>query len=124
MSATKTCTTCGKVKPLRGFHKKNINKDGYQDKCKACTKQYMLERSLAKLGLSLEEYQTMVEQHSNLCGICYTEELSGAGLCIDHDHSNNKVRGLLCNRCNRGLGLLGDGMESIKAVVAYLEKTQ
>jgi hypothetical protein len=43
------------------------------------------------------------------------------GLAVDHDHKTGKVRGLLCDNCNNGLGKLGDNIESLKAMVIYLE---
>ena len=43
-------------------------------------------------------------------------------LCVDHSHQSNKIRGLLCYRCNYGIGLLNDNSDQIRAAADYLEK--
>ena len=43
-------------------------------------------------------------------------------LCLDHDHTTKKFRGWLCNKCNRGLGYLGDTVSAIRLAVRYLER--
>lgn len=39
---------------------------------------------------------------------------------MDHDHQTLVVRGLLCGKCNKGLGLLGDSVESLTRARDYL----
>ena len=43
-------------------------------------------------------------------------------LCLDHDHKTGKFRGWVCDRCNTGLGKLGDSVEGLRKAVAYLER--
>ena len=43
-------------------------------------------------------------------------------LCVDHHHFTNEVRGLLCQRCNRAIGLLGDDPTVIRSAINYLTK--
>lgn len=62
----------------------------------------------------------MRDEHAGRCGICGKEPRSG--FVIDHDHKTGRVRGLLCQRCNSGLGSLGDSIEGLKAAIAYLER--
>ena len=50
------------------------------------------------------------------CQICSSTHK----LCIDHCHVTGKVRGMLCNSCNRGIGLLKDNPEVLMAAVKYL----
>lgn len=71
-------------------------------------------------GITLEDYEKLVEEHQGLCAIC--GDLKGLGLFIDHDHDTGKVRGLLCNRCNAGIGFLGDSLQIAQRAVAYLRK--
>jgi len=70
------------------------------------------------------DYNEMVERQQNLCAICKQPERNGykgrTELCVDHDHSTGKVRGLLCNHCNRALGLLGDNISSLTNAINYL----
>ena len=44
------------------------------------------------------------------------------GLCVDHCHASGKVRGLLCRKCNMGLGLYDENPEFVRAALAYLEQ--
>jgi len=43
--------------------------------------------------------------------------------CIDHDHETGLIRGLLCGRCNTGLGLLGDNIKALINAVEFVENT-
>jgi len=51
-----------------------------------------------------------------------TEEGRGFHMNVDHDHKTGKVRGLLCNGCNRGLGLLKE--ENLLSAIQYLEQAK
>jgi hypothetical protein len=59
-------------------------------------------------GLSLLQLETMWEEQEGKCKLCLIPlEWAGKGknkMCIDHDHKTGRVRGLLCDVCNRGLG--------------------
>ena len=57
---------------------------------------------------------------SDCCEICGSKK----ELCYDHDHITMEFRGVLCRGCNRSLGQLGDNLESIMKVVAYLKGTK
>ncbi len=67
-------------------------------------------------GLTLEQFNTMSETQNGKCLICKNE----AELVVDHCHSTGKVRGLLCNPCNRGLGQFSDSLEFLNNAVSYL----
>lgn len=69
-------------------------------------------------GITREEYDAMVARQEGKCLVCLQE------LYIDHDHATGKIRGLLCNRCNAGLGFLGDDVERVRAAARYLETGQ
>lgn len=60
-----------------------------------------------KYGITIEEYQIMLESQQNKCAIC---ERHGSTLqktlCVDHNHVTGKIRGLVCSPCNRTLGFL------------------
>lgn len=74
-------------------------------------------------GLTREEYFNLLNTQNNKCAICFTEKISGKSrLAIDHDHTTGKVRGLLCNQCNRGLGYLRDDITRFRSAIDYLER--
>lgn len=50
--------------------------------------------------------------------------ISGKALALDHCHKTGVFRGWLCARCNMGLGLLGDGVESVQRAIDYLKRSQ
>jgi hypothetical protein len=78
--------------------------------------------------LSLEEYARMLHAQNYVCAICEQPEtrLGGDGkpvsLHVDHDHKTDKVRALLCYKCNSALGSMGDDPTRLRAAIRYLEK--
>jgi hypothetical protein len=70
-------------------------------------------------GITVEDYNRMLEEQNGGCYICGKEDNNRA-LSIDHDHSTGKVRGLLCSNHNRALGLMGDDPEIVLAAHKYL----
>jgi len=81
---------------------------------------YVRKNNLAKFGITPEEYDGLLAAQAGVCAICGGDNGSKR-LAVDHDHDTGVIRGLLCNQCNRGLGLLGDSAESIRRVLDYLE---
>lgn len=88
-------------------------------------------RLIKTFGINLEEYNEMLISQNNGCAICGeappTEEKTErkfAHLPVDHCHTTGKVRGLLCHRCNRGIGFLGDSIPYLKNAILYLQKHQ
>lgn len=74
-------------------------------------------------GITLDEYNQMLENQDYKCAICGNEdEVEGRRLAIDHCHTEGKVRGLLCGKCNRGLGLFYDNATLLKNAISYLDK--
>jgi hypothetical protein len=75
-------------------------------------------------GITLEEYNTMLEEQNGVCGICKKPESYGRAsfLSVDHCHNSETIRGLLCNNCNRAIGLLKDDIEVLENAVKYLKK--
>jgi hypothetical protein len=76
-------------------------------------------RRLRDSGHTPEYYRLQLISQQNLCPIC-TVELDRSAH-ADHDHSTNKPRGVLCARCNKGLGHFGDDVVRLKAAITYLE---
>lgn len=71
-------------------------------------------------GLSLEGYDKMLERQGGVCSICKRQPEAGVNLAVDHDHQTGKVRGLLCQKCNRSIGSLGENLTTLRAAISYL----
>ena len=82
-----------------------------------------------KFGITKEIYDKLVEKQNGNCAICQEPETSKhrdgkiRRLAVDHDHETNKIRGLLCNRCNKGLGIFKDDVLLLFAAYTYLGGT-
>ena len=75
-------------------------------------------------GLSTEQYDAMLLAQEGACAICgKTDPKSGhkSHFCVDHNHDTGLLRGILCDSCNRGLGLLQDDIAILKKAINYLE---
>ena len=69
-------------------------------------------------GLSRKEHRRLLDEQNGVCAVCKLP--SRRALCVDHCHATRQVRGLLCDKCNTALGLLGDDVRRLLAAVAYL----
>lgn len=78
-------------------------------------------------NITIKEYLDLAERQHYVCAICGMENFpmkkghSGC-LVVDHDHTTNKIRGLLCHNCNRALGLLQDNTSFLLQALHYLRK--
>lgn len=72
-------------------------------------------------GLDYNDYEKLVEAQHGVCKICEHEQPHGWNLAVDHDHTTGRIRGLLCNTCNRALGLFGDRPAIIDRASDYLK---
>jgi len=74
-------------------------------------------------GIGIGEYQdTLIEQDFK-CAICETHvDNLDYPLDVDHDHETGEVRGLLCRRCNLGIGFFKDSIRLLKNAIEYLSK--
>jgi hypothetical protein len=101
------------------------NLEQYQDKEKqryAARKGKLREKQLNDLyGITSQEYTFLLQQQNNKCACCGVDQGDVASFNVDHDHSNGDVRGLLCRRCNLGIGQLGDKVDGLLAAIAYLQ---
>jgi hypothetical protein len=67
------------------------------------------------------EYEIMMREQNRVCAICKEKNYDGQDLFIDHDHDTGEVRGLLCGRCNSGLGFFRDRVRLLAEAIVYLE---
>lgn len=113
----KTCSDCGIEQPLSNFYTSGLlvsGKPRIKPYCKGCS----LARNRLVIGASKEIVDKLIDAQNNRCAIC--EKKLGKRFCVDHDHATGKVRGILCYRCNTGIGLLGDNADGIKKALEYL----
>lgn len=82
---------------------------------------YKRKYSLGRYGLTVEEYENMYTNQKGKCSICGGQP-KRKNLSVDHCHKTSKVRGLLCEKCNVGLGSFGDNITFLKNAILYLEK--
>lgn len=131
------CSRCGETRLALFFR-------SYKTKCKQCLadvqreyrgkrpkgywqhkdKQYALKK---RYGLTIEGFTAKAEAQGWKCAICGVDprkvKLSQRGLLhVDHCHNHKRVRALLCNGCNRAIGLINERPEVARALADYLEK--
>jgi hypothetical protein len=73
-------------------------------------------------GISEAEYDALWINQGGRCAICKQLPPEGENLCVDHNHYSGANRGLLCQRCNKLLGLAGDSQELLLRGVFYLRE--
>jgi hypothetical protein len=130
----KQCGKCGEQKPLSDFGKNRAKKCGINTKCKKCVTQQSIESYrrnpntkrrytlMRQYGITLEDFEAMKESQKGCCAICNKPFKNSVDTCIDHCHNTGKVRGLLCNHCNRAIGLFKESQESMQNAITYLNK--
>lgn len=136
---TKKCTVCKETLPHSSFHNSKISRDGKGYRCRPCDKDARAsyretnrkrfadverKKQLAyKYGLSVEQYEGLLNKQNRLCGICGCSETSSkvrGSFAVDHNHDTGENRGLLCNQCYRGLGMFYDDVGMLQQAISYL----
>lgn len=140
----RTCTKCQVEQPLEEF-----GTGTRRSRCRACIRQYAAaryQRTKAdrlewerwahlrkKYRLSQEQYAAMLAGQGGGCAICKSPSSGGRGsFHVDHDHAccsgtgscGSCIRGLLCLRCNTGIGSFRDAPELLRAAALYLRSVQ
>ena len=113
----KPCTLCKEIKQASEFRPNRANRDGLECWCIECRRWRLL---LSTYDLTRGEYEAMFLIQGGLCLICKLPSIRP--LHVDHDHKTGVVRGLLCENCNRGLGIFKDDIQRLKAAADYLSK--
>lgn len=131
------CRRCIRIKAKKYF-------DANKEKCHAQNKSYLLrnkekvrarkrkyiENNLHRedlwkrqgIILTLEEYNQMALTQKFMCLICKKVEEGRMRLNVDHDHKTGQIRGLLCHKCNKGLGCFGENSANLLSAAVYLLK--
>lgn len=132
---TRKCSKCGIDKPFGDFHKNPGGPHGLSSQCKECRKEYKArnrdkirekdrEYQLKRVyGISKEEHDYLVESQEGICAGCGASSFNQKSyhLAVDHDHETGTIRGLLCLKCNRILGLAQDNPDLLRKLADYLE---
>lgn len=89
-----------------------------------CENCYMTLRLRARMykqyGITEEDYQNRLQQQGGRCALCRKLPNKKVRLSVDHDHATGRVRGLLCGRCNRGLGRFEWDVGVLRRLIAYV----
>ena len=134
MDDVKVCARCHSALSLTEFNKWAKAADGLKPYCRACDRAYQKqwrEKNQGKraeyswkalYGITREQYEYMLETQDGLCAICREVDPSGKPLAVDHNSVTKEVRGLLCGRCNPGIGFFLHDVNRLQAAIDYLVK--
>ena len=114
-----SCTRCKQEKPgtTEFFPLHNKKRNGLDSWCRVCRATYRSEICRGKFRSDLTDEQLkQIKAEVAECVICG----DSGPLVVDHDHVTNKVRGMLCNHCNRGLGHFRDSPMLLEFAAQYL----
>lgn len=126
----KTCAACGTSYEHWHYASKFCSTKCYTKVTYENTRVQQLDKNfqLQKVyGISLQEYNALLEQQHGVCAICEKPETQThkktkaiMNLSVDHDHTTGHVRGLLCKKCNMALGLFQDSRDLLQNADKYL----
>ena len=124
------CTQCQQTKPIEQFDRYRP-RGGYagpqllRKQCQTCVRTRRYWWFIAtKYSVSKDQFMSMLSEQRGLCAICKCsmDTARFKRPCVDHCHKTGKVRGLLCQSCNIGIGMLKDSPIRLKAAIEYLER--
>ncbi len=140
----KKCSQCQEVKELTEFFKDASVKGGYRSNCKVCkmkttdawrvnnrerfnalhrvyNKNNYQKLRMQRYKITPEIYANILAEQKGVCAVCERLPPQKKSLCIDHRHSDGKVRGLLCYKCNRDMSVV-DSPEHLQKLLDYAKK--
>lgn len=116
-----TCTKCKQSKEatLKFFPPHNRKKNGFDSWCRQCRSNYRNSINRGKFRSVMSDAELIAFKASRKkCDICEAVE----PLVVDHCHSSGKVRGMLCQHCNRGLGHFRDNTKVMARAIKYIKE--
>jgi hypothetical protein len=146
---TRTCSKCKEIKDIESFPKDKKTATGYGYVCRVCRREYSRQQHQRKMqnpelrekerardrarnvhrrhkrvckevGCSNATLKEFLAVAGKVCQICGTNRK----ICVDHDHKTGNLRGVLCNRCNFGIGYFRDDPGLTDQASVYLRKNQ
>lgn len=133
---TRKCWTCKKEKPLEDYYRSKNEKYGRHGRCIECVKSRILsdpaketknlynrEKGRARrTGFTPEDFSKKLKEQDNKCAICGIDKPMSVNWHADHCHKTKTKRGILCQKCNMGIGLFNDDIETMEKAIIYLNK--
>jgi hypothetical protein len=133
----KRCARCGQLRPRTSFTRDRKNSDGLYPWCVGCkngvraeryANNHTLKKRLAAkhrertYGMTRKHYEALRAAQEGRCALCQEELVPGKQTHVDHCHATGKVRALLCNSCNRVVGVV-EKTDDVRLIVAraYIE---
>jgi hypothetical protein len=126
------CKMCSRAKSL-AWKQANPerSREGQRQSRQKNPRVYRNKQLLWTFGITLEQYEQMEANQNGLCAICRKPETEIhpnskklRNFAVDHDHDTGHIRGLLCNSCNRALGLFNDNPDILRSAITYLENSK
>ncbi len=125
---TKVCNRCSRQLPVSQFSRRSKSCDGLMHICRDCLREVTRDyKRRQQSGVTPQQVEALLAKQRGVCAICgQPERTSNRGnrvseLAVDHDHTTGTIRGLLCARCNLGLGYFNDDVNLIRRAQRYLE---
>lgn len=116
----KTCSDCCENKHVTDFYIHRGGAKGRSNLCKVCQNTRSAYEAIKRLyGLEKEEYDKLAAKGCNICG--KKKGNRGRKLSVDHCHTTNKIRGVLCDSCNFMIGLANDNPDILNKAISYLK---
>lgn len=141
---SKTCQTCHVEKPVKSFKKYSSGNRG--NECNSCrykrepnrraqvaawqrsnAERVRESRYLRQYGVDIAWYESQLEMQTGRCAICGRTDPGSSRIryfSVDHDHTTNQIRGLLCFPCNAAVGYLQDNPWLMESAALYLRSYQ
>jgi len=132
----KYCTKCNVERSFNMFRRHINTKDRLNTHCKSCErdtlKKWRLNNPEKKrmqewrhnlnygYNITPDIYLELLNKQGNTCAICFKICCTGRSLAVDHCHRTGTVRGLLCSKCNMGIGLFNDNPDVLISAIKYI----
>jgi len=152
LEGLKNCFKCKITKKLSEFYPSKRTKDGARPFCIDCQlgtpdnwkknniervrmqdnerrkkkpHQYKNSQLRSTYGINLEDFEDFLRQQDGKCAICKIDQKDfKKRMSVDHDHKTGLIRGLLCDKCNRGLGHFSDSQDLMLKAIEYLNNNR
>lgn len=141
---SKVCCVCGERKSFSEFYNFKNKSDGKSYRCKLCDnaarqKYHLKHRAIVRnkrregrlkclYKITQADYLAILKAQNSSCAICgkhYTDNKVSDSvdfLSVDHCHDTGGIRGLLCNQCNRALGMFRDSQDLLYKAYKYIKE--